>query len=122
MNTKKLGAILACTMLTIWNNAAIAQTTFTDSVPHIGCYKENGSDLCVDDTLIDCVDVYDKPLTNAQRFARLQKNVIKWGSVIASMCDSMQYTVDRQVQAETENIRLKQRLAEYKTLLRKYKR
>lgn len=122
MNTIKLGLIAACATLTIWNNAANAQTTFTDAVPHVGCYKENGSDLCVDTTLINCVDIYEKPLTQVQRYKRLQDNVRKWGSVIASMCDDMQWTTERQVHFETENVRLKQRLAEYKTLLRKYKR
>ena len=104
----------ACLACTVHTAIARADTTFSDYVPAIGCYKENGSDLCVETTRIHCGGVYDKPLSNEARQKQLARNVARYGAVIASFCDDLQWMSEQAIADGTELQKLKKEIARLK--------
>lgn len=110
---KKLLPTITVIIYMILSSYAHADT-YTHEIPMQGCYKNNTSDQCVEVTSIRCVDVYNKGMSREERYTRLQNNVRLYGPVVASMCDDLQYTVDRQVKAESEVIRLRKIIRELK--------
>lgn len=80
--------------------------THTEDEPAIGCYKNVYDDRCVETTYIDCNH-------------SLETNVVLYGSVIASMCDDMNYFKRQLERKQRINLSLRRRIENQTTAYRR---
>lgn len=110
------------TILLTTSNSALADNYIehTDQRPTIGCYKTNGSDLCVSIAYIHCGKIPTGPedqriaLRNAQREA----NAVKYGDIVASLCDDLGYLSEQALGDSTRIKRLKHKVRKLEAKLR----
>ena len=100
--------ILLLSLMLCGSAMAESPTIYTDQKALRGCYKENGSDLCVDITQIICTD-------------SIEQNSELYGAIIGSFCDDINY-YDRSLGAQNWQIlRLKQKIKNLERRLNKGK-